>query len=59
MYFKETEYEGVRWIHMSRGGEKWRALVNTEEPFDRPIKSVNGCKEFVLCIYGLTFNNCS
>jgi hypothetical protein len=29
MDLKETGWEGVVWIHLARGRNRWRALVNT------------------------------
>lgn len=27
--FKEIEFDGVNWIHVSQGTNRWRAVVNT------------------------------
>jgi hypothetical protein len=28
-YLKETDCEGVDWIHLAQGRDRWRAVVNT------------------------------
>jgi hypothetical protein len=29
MYFKETECEGMDWMHLAQDRDQWRAVVNT------------------------------
>jgi hypothetical protein len=47
---RETEWDGMEWIHLAQEGDKWRALLNKEVDISGLIE----CCEFLRCLFAFS-----